>query len=223
MTIRIGASSSNPPEASVQGEERRVQTGAMTVPGGDEELYEALGESQRLGFLGARPIPEVVEHARMYVRALEGVTGVVADIGAGGGVPGLVIAHDRPDLALRLIDRRQKRTDFLERLRRRSAWLGSTEVVCADVVELAAAARGPSDDSSDRSIMVDAVVARGFGPPSSTLTLGASLVRPAGRIVISEPPEGDRWDPELLDAVGVSRLPPQHPDDRIVRFVRTGG
>ncbi len=191
----------------------------MTVPGRDDELHEALGESQRLGFLGARPIPEVVEHARMYVRALDDVDGTVADIGAGGGVPGLVIAHDRPDLHLQLIDRRQKRTDFLERMRRRYAWLASVRVVCADVVDLAAAADDESDESA-WSAPVDAVVARGFGPPSSTLTLGASLVRPGGLIVISEPPDGDRWDARLVDEAGVRRLPVDRPGDRIVRFVR---
>ena len=40
----------------------------------------------------------------------------VLDLGAGGGVPGLVIAHDLPDLHVTLLDRRAKRTDFLERV-----------------------------------------------------------------------------------------------------------
>ena len=53
----------------------------------------------------------------------------------------------------------------------------------------------------------DAVVARGFGPPEITLGLAVRLVRPAGRIVISEPPTGDRWDSELLVALGLRRLP----------------
>ena len=37
------------------------------------------------------------------------------DIGSGGGLPGLVIAHDRPDVHVTLIDRREKRTDLLQR------------------------------------------------------------------------------------------------------------
>ena len=32
-----------------------------------------------------------------------------------GGLPGLVIAHDRPDVHVTLIDRREKRTDLLQR------------------------------------------------------------------------------------------------------------
>jgi len=196
----------------------------MTASGREDELYEALGESQRLGFLGARAIPEVVEHARMYVRALDGVVGTVADIGTGGGVPGLVIAHDRPDLRVLLIDRRQKRTDFLERVCRRYGWLASVEVVCADVTELAEAAAGRESDQAEQQAeqhAVDAVVARGFGPPPLTLTSGASLVRPGGLIVISEPPDGNRWAPELLHDVGVRRIPLLHPADRIVTFTRT--
>ena len=39
----------------------------------------------------------------------------VLDIGSGGGLPGLVIAHDRPDVHVTLIDRREKRTDLLQR------------------------------------------------------------------------------------------------------------
>jgi hypothetical protein len=57
-------------------------------------LEDVLLAAQRLGTLGDRPIPEVIEHARYFVQALEGVTGCVADIGTGAGVPGLVIAVD---------------------------------------------------------------------------------------------------------------------------------
>ncbi|HSM67599.1 MAG TPA: hypothetical protein VK860_14945, partial [Ilumatobacteraceae bacterium] len=52
----------------------------------------------------------------------------------------------------------------------------------------------------------DAVVARGFGPPESTLALAARLARPGGRIVISEPPSGDRWAPEVVASLGVERI-----------------
>ena len=51
-------------------------------------LHEALGDSQRLGLLGARPVVDVIEHARGFVTALDGVDGEVVDLGAGGGVPG---------------------------------------------------------------------------------------------------------------------------------------
>ncbi|HEX4980918.1 MAG TPA: RsmG family class I SAM-dependent methyltransferase [Ilumatobacteraceae bacterium] len=173
-------------------------------------MLATLRSAQRWGLLGARPVEEVVEHAREFVRALAEVgatpTGAglsastsprrstVVDIGSGGGVPGLVVAHDRPDLAVTLVDRRQKCTDFLERA---VAALGLRERVtvrCCDANALIIA--------GDR---FDAVTARGFGPPTQTLRAAARLIRPEGRILISEPPEGDRWSPDELDALGLAR------------------
>ncbi|MFK7919638.1 MAG: RsmG family class I SAM-dependent methyltransferase [Ilumatobacter sp.] len=161
----------------------------------DPDVRAALVESQRLGFLGERPIDEVVEHARAFGSAVADVSGCVADLGSGGGVPGLVLAHDRPDLAMLLVDRRAKRTDFLARVVRRLGWTDRVTVVCADV----------ADVISSGEFVVDAAVARGFGPPMVTLTLGARLVRSGGKIVISEPPSGDRWVSEMYAELGVRR------------------
>ena len=84
---------------------------------GDEPsaaLVDALLDAQRLGFLGSRPIPEVIEHARGFVRALrerehDRAIESVLDLGSGGGVPGLIIAHDLPTARLTMLDRRAKR------------------------------------------------------------------------------------------------------------------
>ncbi len=161
----------------------------------DAAVHDVLEEAQRLGFLGERDIDEVIEHARSFVGALDQVQGTVADIGSGGGVPGFVIAHDRPDLRLVLVDRRAKRTDFLDRMVRRLRWTDRVSVLCADV-----------EDIIDGDRIIDAVVARGFGPPSVTLSMASRLVRPGGRVVISEPPEGERWRPEMVAELGVRRV-----------------
>ena len=186
-------------------------------------MTEALGSSQRLGLLGARPVDEVIAHARMYVRALDELPSgaVVVDIGSGGGVPGVVIAHDRPDLRLWLVDRRRKRTDFLERMVRRYGWLAGAIVIPAEVSDVIDRRTRPG--STDDADVVDAVVARGFGPPDETLVLASSLVRSGGLIVISEPPEGDRWSEEILRTSGTVRHEPpgQRPTDRIAVFRRT--
>lgn len=176
---------------SVSATLRKMTTTAMS-----DAVTAALEESRRLGFLGARPIEEVVAHARGFVDALDGVVGQVADLGAGGGVPGFVIGHDRPDLELTLIDRRAKRTDFLERMVRRLRWTDRIHVLTADVEQIVRTAPGT----------FDAVVARGFGPPEPTLSLAVRLVRAGGRVIISEPPAGDRWRPDLLAELGVSRV-----------------
>ncbi len=164
----------------------------------DPALVGALEDAQRLGMLGARPVPEVIAHARGFVRALDQWNSIssVLDLGAGGGVPGLVIAHDRPEWTLTLLDRRSKRTDVLERVVRRLGWDDRVSVVCRDV------------DDFDPGFGFDAVVARGFGPPEFTLGAAARLVRPGQPIVISEPPGGDRWDTALLDRLALRRVPP---------------
>ena len=160
------------------------------------ELTAVLEDAQRLGFLGSRPIPEVIEHARGFVRAIEhGAShGSVLDLGSGGGVPGLVIAHDLPAAHVTLLDRRAKRTDALERFVRRLGWQERVSVVCEDV----------SNFGQEASF--DAVVARGFGPPAFTLSAAARLVRPGQVIVISEPPDGHRWEDELLRRLGLRRI-----------------
>ena len=163
----------------------------------DQELHEALGASQRLGLLGDRPIGAVIDHARAFVSALAEVSGTVIDLGSGGGVPGLVIAFDRPDLQVTLLDRRTKRTDFLSRMVRRYEWTEHVAVIAADVDELLRA----------DVPRFDAVVARSFGSPETTLGIAVRLVAVDGLIVISEPPSGDRWDPDLLHRLGVERRP----------------
>lgn len=160
------------------------------------DLTAALSQSQRLGFLGDRAIDEVIEHARGFLEALEGVTGRVVDLGSGGGVPGLVIAQHRPDLQLTLVDRRTKRTDFLDRMVHKFRLRDSVTVEAIDTEQLID--RRPS--------VFDGAVARGFGPPLSTLSTGARLVKIGGVVVISEPPEGDRWDPSDLVELGVERV-----------------
>ncbi len=159
-----------------------------------DELVDVLRRSQELGFLGARPIEQVIEHARSFVTALAAldVTGPVLDLGAGGGVPGLVIAHDRPDQNVTLLDRRRTRTDFLARMVRRLGWQDRVDVWNRDAGDVT-------------GHPFDAVVARGFGPPSETLAFALGWVRPQGFIVISEPPTGDRWAGVVIP--GATRLP----------------
>jgi 16S rRNA (guanine527-N7)-methyltransferase len=159
-----------------------------------DELVDVLRRSQELGFLGARPIEQVIDHARSFVTALAvlDVTGPVLDLGAGGGVPGLVIAHDHPDQMVTLLDRRRTRTDFLARMVRRLGWQDRVDVWNRD-----------ADDVTDHDF--DAVVARGFGPPHETLAAALAWVRPEGFVVISEPPTGDRWANVMIP--GATRLP----------------
>jgi 16S rRNA (guanine527-N7)-methyltransferase len=153
--------------------------------------------------LGDRAIPEVVEHALLFVNALDRLASLdgswptVVDLGSGGGVPGLVIAQQKPELKLVLLDRRTKRTDFLQRIVSRLGWGERVDVIAGDAEQFRREYHGT----------FDCVVARGFGPPKKTLMIASSLIRAGGRVVISEPPEGDRWGAELLASMLLERLP----------------
>ena len=165
----------------------------------DHDLLETLRLAQRFGFFGDRPIDEAAEHSRDFSRAIDdiGPGARVIDLGSGGGLPGLVIAGDRTDLSFVLLDRRQKRTDFLERAVARLGW-GHVGVRCADVVDVL-------DEVNTGTLEpFDVVTARGFGPPEFTLRSAVGLLAGNGRIVISEPPTGDRWSTDLLSELGLS-------------------
>ena len=161
-------------------------------------LLETLRQAQRFGFFGAGPIDEAVEHSMSFVVALAaaGPVSSLVDLGSGGGLPGLVIADAFRDTSILLADRRQKRTDFLERAVSRldfthvTVVAGDVELVCRDV-------------EAGRRSRFSAVTARSFGPPEITLRFARRLVAPDGLIVISEPPSGDRWDARLLGELGL--------------------
>ena len=164
------------------------------------ETLEVLRESQRLGFLGARPVEQVAEHAAAFATALGTLAdgARLIDLGSGGGLPGLVLADLLPRCSIVLVDRRQKRTDFLQRAIRR---LGHEHVRVreADVFGVAQEVEAGIEPP------FDAVTARGFGPPQVTLRLARRLVDDHGAIVISEPPaEEQRWNQGFVDELGLT-------------------
>lgn len=163
------------------------------------ETLEVLRESQRLGFLGARPVEQAAEHAAAFATALGPLAdgARLIDLGSGGGLPGLVLADLLPRCSILLVDRRQKRTDFLQRAVRR---LGHAHVRVreADVAGVAHEVEVGSEPP------FDVVTARGFGPPEVTIRLARRLIADDdGTIVISEPPTGERWNKGVLTELGL--------------------
>jgi len=171
----------------------------MTHSGGMDALRGVLLRAQRLGTLGDRPIDAVIDHARQFVTGLVDVTGCVLDIGTGAGVPGLVIAMDRPDLELVLVDRRATRMDELSRA---VISLGLTTRVTVITVDVETLAR-----DENYAAKFDAVVSRGFGPPEVTLRAARPFLKNGGRFVVSEPPSRDtnRWPERALRELGFSQ------------------
>ena len=183
--------------------------GAMSKSAGELPLIGILERAQAEGALGARPVAEVIEHARHFVAALPADVGSVLDMGSGAGIPGLVIALDRPNVRVTLVDRRAKRTDALRRAVNALDWSHRVQVVEDDAEAMAQSAAWRHSH--------DAVVARGFGEPRLTLPLAVVLVRRGGWVVISEPPttDGSRWEPSWVESLGVG--PPER-CGAVVRF-----
>ena len=161
-------------------------------------LVTVLERAQQHGALGTRPLPEVIDHARSFVAALPAGVSSVVDLGSGAGIPGLIIAADRPDLSVTLVDRRAKRTDDLARAVQTLGWGDRVQVVCAETETMVV------DPQWHRHF--DAAVARGFGPPRETVATAVQLVRVGGWVVISEPPanQGSRWDQLPTADLGVA-------------------
>lgn len=164
----------------------------------DEALIEVLTDARSIGMLGPGPIEEHLDHARLFIEAIPQAATFFVDLGSGGGVPGLVIAQSRPDLAGALLDGSTKRgaflheaIDVLELGDRIIVWTDRAEVVGRD---------------NDRRGCADVVVARSFGPPAVVAECAAPLLKVGGRLVVSDPPSLQtperRWPAEGVAAVG---------------------
>lgn len=165
----------------------------------DEHLLSALQLAQDAGVIGRTDLAEEISRARVFVAGLSTCPSdtAVLDIGSGGGLPGLVIAHDRPDVHVTLIDRREKRTDLLQRqatrLRRHQPG-HPIDVMCEDARTL----------QGERTF--DVITARSFGSPEAVVEIALPLLTPMGRLLVSEPPnsDGNRWQKALSSDMSAS-------------------
>ncbi|MGK2947513.1 MAG: 16S rRNA (guanine(527)-N(7))-methyltransferase RsmG [Acidimicrobiales bacterium] len=172
-------------------------------------LLEQLARARTLGFLGPAPLEQHIDHAQGFLLALAEVTGRVVDLGSGGGIPGLVLAAERPDLELVLVDSRAKRCQFLTSA---AAELAVPAVVVEGRAETIG--RGPLRGTAA------AVVARSFGPPATTAECGAPFLQQGGLLVVSEPPEvQDRWPAAGLALLGLE-LGPRQGDPQVQTLVQ---
>lgn len=166
----------------------------------EARLVEVLEEHQRLGLLGRAPVAEAMAHAAGFVDRLRPAT-TVLDLGSGGGLPGLVVALRRPEASVVLLDARASRTDLLQRAVGRLGLGARVTVVHARAEDLG---RRP-----EWRELLDAVVARGFGPPPEVAECAAPFLRLGGQLVVSEPPAPapERWPAPGLALVGLALDP----------------
>lgn len=145
-----------------------------------------------LGLIGPR------EPARLWTRHVlncgllagglpSGAT--VADVGSGAGLPGLVLAAARPDLAVTLIEPMQRRVEWLIQETER---LGLTTVTVLR-------ARAEDVPAGTR---FDVVTARAVGALATLLPITAPLAQPGGRLLLMK---GASAEQELAGAASVVR------------------
>jgi 16S rRNA (guanine527-N7)-methyltransferase len=122
---------------------------------------------------------------------------LAADLGSGGGLPGLVLALAWPASRWVLIDARQRSGSFLRAAAEQLGVTARVEVVVARAEEA-----GRDERWRARFALA---VARGFGPPAVTAECAAPLLVVGGALVVSEPPgsRGDRWSPQGLRVLGM--------------------
>lgn len=187
-----------------------------------ERVEKALLRSRSLGFLGPGPVGSHVDHATDMARAVcrhfEPAPGTqVLDLGAGGGLPGLVLAALWPEARFVFLDSNHRRTGALVETVAELGWSDRVTVICerAEV-----AGRDPLLREA-----IALVVARSFGPPAVTAECAAPLLRIGGLLAVAEPPAArpvrsvavgvddgsdveetrdiSRWPPEGLGLLGL--------------------
>jgi len=165
------------------------------------ELAAVFEQSQVLGYIGPGNIDEHIEHARAHLDAANPTKGSRwCDLGSGGGLPGLVVGYDRPDLRIVLLDRSTARTNFLDQAVIDLGLQQSVEVLTGD-----AAVMG---HRSDHRGTYDGVFSRSFSSPAITAECAVGLLRVGGRLVVSEPPDPpvERWQQTILHSMGFGEL-----------------
>ena len=152
-------------------------------------LEPVLLAAQKIGALSGAPIEQIISHALWFSKAIPGSARRVIDLGSGAGVPGLIVALDRPELELVLVERRSGRTDSLTRSVIALNLGNRISVKCSEIDDLA------RDNKFFKQF--DAAISRGLGPPLETLRLSRDLVKTGGVVIISEPPPStqSRWNP----------------------------
>ncbi len=156
-------------------------------------VESVLAESQRIGLIGPGDLGAAIAQAHRFAAAIPADAARVVDVGSGGGLPGVVLAADRPDLEVTLVDRRGRACDVLRRAVGALGWTGRVHVVCADLADL-----GHHSDWRGR---FDAATARGVAPPAEVAELVLPLVRPGGLLVVSVAGEGEAWPEDGLGLV----------------------
>ncbi|SRR5579871_866858 len=167
----------------------------------DDRLIAVLEQARALGFLGPGAVDAHVVQAGAFAQAWEvshgGAPTSMADLGSGGGVPGLVLASRWPGCRVALLEASERRCAHL-------LWaVGQLGLAAVEVVEgrVERLARQPGLEGA-----FELVTARSFAPPAVTAECGARLLGDHGHLLVAEPPSGEvteRWPEPGLAELGL--------------------
>lgn len=168
--------------------------------------------------MGAELLEVQVEHALGFAFSAESFLEAdhaplpqrFLDLGSGGGLPGLVLAHrwERAQAVL------------LDSSLRKAVFLGDVVTDCG-LSQRVRVVRARAEEAARSELRgeFDLVVARSFGPPAVTAECAAGFLREGGMLVVSEPPpspggvvesrsdsDPDRWPVKALAMLGLEPL-----------------
>ena len=129
----------------------------------------------QMNLVGPGPVDPHYDDATLGLEGLD-LVGRWADLGSGAGFPGIVLAARFPQVALDLVEAREKRSTFLE------AVLGAARLAVRARPAPLRVVRGRVEDLP--SGVYDGVVARAFAPPDEVAAHADRLLVPGGRLLL---------------------------------------
>ncbi|WP_144761369.1 16S rRNA (guanine(527)-N(7))-methyltransferase RsmG [Curtobacterium sp. 9128] len=148
---------------------------------------ELARRGEELGLIGPLELPRLwtrhILNSALLAPLLE-AEGHVGDVGSGAGLPGLVLAIARPDVAMTLIEPMERRVDWLQS--------EADRLGLENVTVLRARAEDVADD-----LVLDQVTARAVSALSKLIPLTVPLARSGGQLLLMK---GARVDDEVAAA-----------------------
>jgi 16S rRNA (guanine527-N7)-methyltransferase len=142
--------------------------------------------------LSARALEELesrhIAESRAFAASLPTDCRDVLDLGTGGGFPGMVIAIERPDLRVTLLDATRKKIEFLQ------------EVAASLGLDVSTVHGRAEDLHTTHAGAFDVVTARAVAPLEQLVPWALPFLAPGGQLHAIK---GERWPDELRAALPV--------------------